>query len=80
MKQIKVEDLYKEFLVKNEMTNIDEKQDWFLKRLFFAGFTSYRDAALVKLQEISDDDAMRQILVIDEELQEYWNQDSNFEV
>ena len=62
------------------MAGLDKNQDWFLRRLFFAGFTSYRDLSMHELQSMNNKDMMLALTDIDEQLQEYWGENSKFEM
>lgn len=80
MDKISVQARYEKFLSDNGITGLDEKQDYFLRRLFFAGFTCYRDLTLLELQEMTHEEALSKIFELDEELATYWGESSKFSI
>lgn len=74
--KLTIEDLYKKFVDDQFLEPLDQTQDMYLKRFFFAGFTAYRDLTIEDLQRMTHDEQMRYILGIDEEIREFWEKDS----
>ena len=66
---------YQKFLKDKNLKDLDEKQDWFLKRFFYAGFTACRDFTILDVIDMKEHDAMLEIMKVDDELKEFWETD-----